>query len=127
MLNCRVSSAERCDESERQAGRVAEGAGERGITLDATVSEVGSGVDGDRAKLRRILADPQVNRIVVEHRDRLGRFGVEYLEAALPATGRRIIVVNQDEVKGDLVRDMVEVAWRRCVLAGMVAGLLVPR
>jgi putative resolvase len=39
----RVSSAEQRAELERQAERVAEAAGERGITLDATVSEVGSG------------------------------------------------------------------------------------
>jgi putative resolvase len=41
------------------------------------VSEVGSGVTGDRATLRKVLADPQVSGIVVEHRDRLARFGVE--------------------------------------------------
>jgi putative resolvase len=99
---CRVSSAEQRDDLERQAGRVAEEAGKRGITLDATVTEVGSGVNGNRATLRKILADPQVSRIVVEHRDRLARFGVEHLEAALAATGRRIIVLNPDEVKDDL-------------------------
>jgi putative resolvase len=97
VVYCRVSSADQRDDVERQAGRVAEEAGERGITLDATVTEVGSGLDGNRAKLRKILADPQVSRIVVEHRDRLARFGVEHLEAALAATGRRIIVLNQDE------------------------------
>ena len=64
-------------------------AGERGITLDATVTEVGSGVNGDRAELWKVLADPQVSGIVVEHRDRLARFGVEYPEAALAASGRR--------------------------------------
>jgi putative resolvase len=101
---CRVSSADQRDDLERQAGRVAEEAGKRGITLDATVTEVGSGLNGNRAKLRKILADPQVSRIVVEHRDRLARFGVEHLEAALAATGRRIIVLNPDEVKDDLVR-----------------------
>jgi putative resolvase len=58
------------------------------------VTEVGSGWDGDRVKLRKILADPQVGRIVVEHRDRLARFGVEDLEAAPAATGRRIIAVR---------------------------------
>jgi putative resolvase len=66
-----------------RAGRVAEVAGERGITLDATVTEVGSGVNGDRAELWKILADPRVSGIVVEHRDRLARFGVEHREAAL--------------------------------------------
>ena len=109
MLTARVSSADRRDDVERQAGRVAEEAGERGITLDATVTVVGSGVNGIRAGLRTILADPRVSGIVVEHRDRLARFGVEHLEAALAATGLRIIVVNSDEVKDDLVRDMIEV------------------
>jgi putative resolvase len=103
-----VSSAEQGDDVERGAGRVAGEAGGRGITLDATVSEVGSGVNGNRVTLRKILADPQVSGIVVEHRDRRARFGVEQLEAALAATGRQIIVVNpdgvlnQDEVKDDL-------------------------
>jgi len=60
---------------------------------------------------------------VVEHRDRLARFGVEHRQAVLAATGRRIIVVNPDEVKDDLVRDMTRGRGRRCVLAGMVAGL----
>src|ERR1700676_2155277 len=58
---CRVSSADRRDEVGRQAGRVAQEAGDRGFTLDATVTGVGSGVTGDRAKLRKVLADPQVS------------------------------------------------------------------
>jgi putative resolvase len=83
-------------------------------------------VTGNRATLRKILADPRVSGIVVEHRDRLARFGVEHLQAAaVAATGRRIIVLNPDEVKADLVRDMTRGRGRRCVLAGMVAGLLV--
>jgi putative resolvase len=47
------------------------------------LSEVGSGVTGTRATLARILADPRVGGIVVEHRDRRARFGVEHREAAL--------------------------------------------
>src|SRR4030081_1070845 len=43
---CRVSSAEQGDEVERQAGRVAEEAGGRGVTLDAT--ETGGRVGRDR-------------------------------------------------------------------------------
>jgi putative resolvase len=106
-------------------GGSGEEAGERGITLDGTVTGVGSGVHGNLATLRRILADPRVSGIVVEHRDRLAPFGVEHREAALAATGRRIIVVNQDEVDEvteDLVRDMTRGRGRRCVLALMVAG-----
>jgi putative resolvase len=51
---------------------------------------------------------------VVEHRDRLARFGVEHRAAALAAMGRRIIVVNQDEVEDDVVRDVIEVLRSRC-------------
>jgi putative resolvase len=109
VVYCRVSSADQRDDVERQAGRVAEEAGERGITLDATVTEVGSGLDGDRAKLRKVLADPGGERDRGRAPRPACRFGVEHREAALAATGRRIIVLNQDEVKDDLVRDMIEV------------------
>ncbi len=113
-MYCRVSSADQRDDLERQAGRVAEECGRRGITLAETVTEVGSGLNGHCVKLRKLLADPTVTRIVVEHRDRLARFGVEHLDAALSATGRSIIVINPDEVKDDLVRDMVEVLTSMC-------------
>jgi putative resolvase len=111
---CRVSAADQREDLERQAGRVAEESGKRGITLDATVTEIGSGLDGDRVKLRRLLSDPDVTRIVVEHRDRLACFGVEQLEAALAATGRELVVLNTEEGDDDLGRDMVEVLTLMC-------------
>jgi putative resolvase len=111
---CRVSSADRRADLERQAGRVAEECGTRGITLAATVTELGSGLNGNRIKLRKLLADPAVATIVVEHRDQLARFGVEHLDTALSATGRRLVVLDPDEVKDDLVRDMVEMLTSMC-------------
>jgi putative resolvase len=112
---CRVSSADQRADLERQAGRVAEECGARGITLAATVTEIGSGLHENRVKLRKLLADSTVTTIVVEHPDRLALFGVEYLEAALAATGRRIIVLNPNEVTDDLVRrDMVDVLTSMC-------------
>jgi putative resolvase len=111
---CRVSSADQRGDLERQAGRVAQECGRRGIVLDAVVTEIGSGVNGNRVELRKLLADPQVSAVVVEYRDRLAPFGVEHLEAALAAAGRRIIVLNSDDVTDDLVRDMVEVMSSLC-------------
>jgi putative resolvase len=52
--------------------------------------------------------------VVVEHRDRLARFGVEHLEAALSAQGRRIVVVDGGEVEDDLVGDVTEVLTGLC-------------
>ena len=39
---------------------------------------------------------------------------MEHLEAALAATGRRIVVVERGETTGDLVGDMVEVLTLMC-------------
>ena len=50
----------------------------------------------------------------MEHRDRLARFGVEQLEAALSAQGRRIVVADPGETTDDLVRDMIEVLTSMC-------------
>jgi putative resolvase len=52
--------------------------------------------------------------IVVEHRDRLARFGVEDLDAALAAQGRRVLVADPGETADDLVRDMIEVLTSMC-------------
>jgi putative resolvase len=51
---------------------------------------------------------------VVEHRDRFARFGSEYVEAALAASGRRLLVVDPAEVDDDLVRDVTEILTSLC-------------
>ena len=52
--------------------------------------------------------------VVVEHRDRLARFGVDYVEAALAAHGRTLVVLDDGEVADDVVGDMVEVLTSMC-------------
>lgn len=52
--------------------------------------------------------------IVVEHRDRLARFGVDLLEAAPTASGLRIIVIQNQECADDLVQDMRDVMTSLC-------------
>ena len=76
--------------AQQQAGRVLTMCSERGIRIDRTVTEIGSWLNGRRTRLRKLLGDPKVSTIVVEHRDRLARFGVEHLEAALAAHGRTV-------------------------------------
>jgi predicted site-specific integrase-resolvase len=62
----------------------------------------------------RLLRTPTVATVVVEHRDRLMRFGFEYVESALAAQGRNLVVVDTTEVTDDLVRDMTEVLTSMC-------------
>jgi putative resolvase len=110
----RVSSADQRNDLERQAGRVVTGATERGLSVDQVVTEIGSGMNGHRRKLTRILSDPAVSVLVVEHRDRLTRFGFEHLSASLSACGRRIVVLDEAETSDDLVRDVTEVLTSLC-------------
>ncbi|MEV0236332.1 IS607 family transposase [Nonomuraea sp. NPDC050786] len=111
---CRVSSADHKSDLERQTGRVVTAATGMGLAVAEVVTEIGSGLNGKRPKLARLLRDPAVTTIVVEHRDRLTRFGLEHLTAALEATGRRIVVLDDAEVDDDLVRDMTEVLTSFC-------------
>ncbi|GAB2803774.1 IS607-like element IS1535 family transposase [Streptomyces chlorus] len=114
VVYCRVSSGDQKADLERQVARTVQGAMSRALVVADVVTEVGSGLNGRRRKLHRLLADPGVGTIVVEHRDRLARFGVEHLEAALSASGRRLLVLDPAESADDLVRDVTEVLTSMC-------------
>ena len=113
-LYARVSSADQKADLERQLGRLADYASRERLTVIRSASEIGPGLNGHRAEAMRLLADPAVRTIVVEHRDRLARFGAEYIEAALAAGGRKLVVVDQAERKDDLAQDMVDVLTAFC-------------
>ena len=113
-LYARVSSHDQREDLERQVARISDWAAEAGMRAVRVESEVGSGMNGARPKVRRLLADPRVAVVVVEHRDRLGRMNTELVEAALAAAGRRLVVLDEGEVTDDLVRDMAEVLTWFC-------------
>jgi putative resolvase len=114
VLYARVSSSDQSKDLDRQLARLVEYATSRGYRVKGAVKEVGSGLNGKRLKLLRLLRDPEARAIVVEHRDRLVRFGFEYMEALLDGAGRRIIVVEDGEMKDDLVQDMIDVLTSFC-------------
>ncbi|MEN3616184.1 IS607 family transposase [Plantactinospora sp. ZYX-F-223] len=110
----RVSSADQKSDLDRQVARVTAWATGRNLVVSRVVTEVGSALNGRREKFLALLRDPTVTTIVVEHRDRFARFGGEYVEAALAAQGRRLLVVDPAEVDDDLVRDMTEILTSLC-------------
>ena len=110
----RVSSADQKADLRRQADRLKAFALSMGVEHPEVVTETGSGMNEHRRKLNRLLADPTVGTIVVEHRDRLARVNFELVENALRAQGRRVIVVDDAELDDDLVRDMAEVLTSLC-------------
>jgi predicted site-specific integrase-resolvase len=119
----RVSSADQKAGLDRQVARVTAWAAAEQISVDTVVVEVGSALNGHRRKFLALLPDPWVHRIVVEHRDRFCRFGSEYVQAALAARGRELVIVDSAEVDDDLVRDMTEILTSMCArLCGKRAG-----
>jgi putative resolvase len=113
-LYARVSSHDQKPDLDRQVARLAAWAARSGLAVARVEAEVGSGMNGARSKVRRLLADPCVGTVVVVHRDRLGRMNTELVEAALSAHGRRLVVLDPAEAGDGLVRDMTEVLTSFC-------------
>ena len=114
VLYARVSTSDQKQDLDRQLSRLVEYTTSHGLQVKGAIKEIGSGLNGKRTKLLSILRDPNVRTIVVEHKDRLVRFGFEYMEALFTASGRRIIVVDESEMKDDLVQDMIDVLTSFC-------------
>jgi putative resolvase len=114
VVYARVSSHDQRHDLDRQVARLTGWATANGHAVGEVVTGAGSGLDGKRPKLRRVLPDPSAGVVVAEHRDRLAGFGVEHLEAALSAHGRKVVVADPGETADDLVRDMTGVLTSMC-------------
>jgi len=69
---------------------------------------VGSGLNDRRPKRLKVLQDPRGTRIVVEHPDRLTRFGFHYLQTWMAERGCVIEVINEvTQDREDLRKDFV--------------------
>jgi len=113
-IYARVSSSDQKEDLERQLGRLIAYASDNNLTITKSVAEIGSGLNGKRKKLLSLFNDNTVDAILVEHKDRLARFGVEYYEALLASSGRKLIVVNKEEINDDLVQDVIDLLTSMC-------------
>jgi putative resolvase len=85
-LYARGSSHEKKADLDRQVARLPAWAAQAGLPVVRVKAEVGSGMNGTRARARRLLADPAAS----------------------------VVVVDDSEVTDDLVRDMIEVLTAFC-------------
>lgn len=108
-LYARVSSADQKSDLERQVQRLRDYAAARGYQVAKEVTEIASGMNDSRPKFLKLLADPSIGTIIVEHRDRGTRFGWNYLTTLLEMQGRHLEAIFPDETKDDLVADFVSI------------------
>lgn len=108
-LYARVSSADQKDNLERQMQRLRDYAAAKGYIVSREVGEIASGLNDHRPKLSKLLTDPTMGTLIVEHKDRLTRFGYEYIRQLLETQGRRLEVLFPSDTENELVDDFVAV------------------
>jgi putative resolvase len=108
-LYARVSSADQKADLARQLERLQTYAVARGYQITKQVSEIASGLNDNRPKLMKLLLDPHIGIIVVGHKDRLTRFGFNYIAQLLEAQGKRVEVIFPSDTANELVDDFVAV------------------
>src|SRR5258708_33798144 len=117
--DARVSSGEQDDDVTRQMARVRDDAAARSDQVVAEVTEVASGLHEERPKLTQLLTDARVGVLVVEHKDRLTRFGYSHMTTLLEHEGQRVEADFPTDTGDDLVDDFVAVMTR---LAARIYG-----
>ncbi len=115
LIYARVSRAENKANLDSQALRVEKYCIAKGYRIIAIVKEVGSGINDSRKKLIHSLSRDDYNLIVCEHKDRLTRFGFNYIKTLLNKMGKDIEVINEArEEKEDLMQDFVSIISSFC-------------
>ena len=109
-IYARVSSSENRGNLERQAERLTQYAIAKGYKVVRVVKEVGSGLNDNRKKLEGLLLLSDYDILVVEHKDRLARFGTNYLDVLLSRCGVKLEIVNLAENGTDeLMQDLISI------------------
>lgn len=115
-IYARVSSSENKNNLKKQAERLKEYAIVRGYQIYKIVEEIGSAVNDNRKKLNQLLMDKNYNKLIVEHKDRLTRFGFNYIQILFNQIGKKIEVVSEAENdKQDLMQDFISIITSFCV------------
>lgn len=114
VLYARVSSHDQKEDLDRQLERLRQYAYSNNISINNEYKEIGSGLNPNRKKLNELLCNKSITTIIVEHRERLTRFGFEMLEASFKANGRKIIVIENKDLDNDIVQDMVDILTCYC-------------
>jgi putative resolvase len=111
----RVSSSENKANLDSQADRLIAYCAAKGWQVKTIQKEIGEGINDNRPKLLKLLADTKITVIVVEHKDRLTRFGFNYIQTLCKSQGRRVEVVNQAENdKENLIDDLASIVYSFC-------------
>ena len=107
ILYARTSSSKNKTLLENQVKRLEQYAIAKGYKIKQIVKEYGSGLNDERKLLSKILKDDNYDKIIVETKDRLTRFGFNWIQLL---TGNRIEVINESKEKDeDITKDLISI------------------
>jgi putative resolvase len=112
IVYARVSSSENKSNLDSQSNRVSQYCNAKGWVVHEVIKECASGLNDTRPKLQKILKENKATRIVVEHKDRLTRFGFEYIKTLFD--GELVIINEVVEEQQDLMQDFVSLVTSFC-------------
>jgi predicted site-specific integrase-resolvase len=106
-LYARESSSENKAALASQKAGLEQYAKAKGYQIVHSLCEIGSGVNDERKRLHTLLKKRDFDVLLVEHKDRLSRFGFRWFETLAPF---RIEVINTAENRvNDLMEDLVAI------------------
>lgn len=115
VVYARVSSSENKPNLDTQASRLVHFANANGLIVSQVVKEIGSGLNDKRKKLLKILTEGKATHLIVEHKDRLSRFGTEYIKLLCNQQNCQLIIINDAKSdKEDLIADFVAIITSFC-------------
>jgi predicted site-specific integrase-resolvase len=112
VVYARVSSSENKNNLDSQAKRISEFCAARGWEVHEIIKETASGLNDKRPKLQKILSDKKATRIIIEHKDRLTRFGFAYIDTLFD--GEIVVINHVNEDESDLMQDFVSLVTSFC-------------
>ena len=116
VLYSRVLSNENKDSLDKQMERLKMFALAKGYQIVKEVKEIGSGLNDNRQKLNNLF-EKELNNfdiLLVEHKDRLTRFGFNYIDILLKSLNKKVEVINLADNKEDLIQDFVSCITSFC-------------
>lgn len=114
VIYARVSNHSRKKELNYQIDRLKQFCLAKGYSIHKEYKEIASGMNDNRPQFWKMI-DNEPTLIIVENKDRLTRFGFNYIERLLDKQQCQIEVIHQDEEdETDLIKDLVSIITSFC-------------
>lgn len=117
IIYCRVSTPTKRADLNRQIERCTDYAIRNGYNVARVYKEVASGMNDNRRELNKIFNDLDTKKftLIVENKDRLTRFGFNYIDKFIKSKGSNLLVIHQsDDDQTDLMKDLVSIITSFC-------------